>query len=421
MRNYGAKDWPSLQTAVDLGRLPVTVDQGPKATPKVTLLFAFGLVLMTGLYFLSGVLIEGAAVLSFNLFPVGIALTVLIVLVAAPLRRRRVTFDEEGVTVESRGLLGLKTWSLPYEAFKGVLYREELLRRQNAGLQRQNTGSGIFQVIELLHEKRNRCVLLYVCRTAEVPRDRWEGYARRLGLPALEIGAEGINARAAGDLDKSLKDLAAEGKVDAAFDLAAAVPRGLRLERPEDGRLRVLVTATRISAKLLGFCALVGFALCAFAFTAGLTGIILLPVGLLFAGLAWFMFQWDRNKPRVLEIDRLCLKITDDFDNDLVENERIAKFYLAAVAGQTGHPAAGKQAKAIPFPLPGTQDTYRTEELALQDIESVKVAKVNRPSGPPAYELVITGDKHRFNFGRGLSMAALNWLKDFLTAAIATA
>ena len=414
MRNYGSKDWPRLQTAVDLGRLPVTVDQGPKATPKVTLLFVFGLVLMTGLHFLSEVLIEGVAVLSFNLVPVGIALTILTVLVAAPLRGRRVTFDEAGVTVESRGLLGSRTWSLPYKAFKGVLYREELRRRRNRG-------SHIFQVIELLHEKRNRCVLLYVCRTAEVPRDRWEGYARRLGLPALEIGAEGINARAAGDLDKSLKDLAAEGKVNAAFDLAAAIPRGLRLERPEDDRLRVLVTASRISAKLLGFFTLVGFALCAFAFTAGLTGIILLPVGLLFAGLAWFMFRWDRNKPRVLEIDRLCLKITDDFGNDLLENERIAKFYLAAAAGQMGHPAAGKQAKAMPFPLPGTQDTYRTEELALRDIESVKVAKVNRPSGPPAYELVITGDKHRFNFGRGLSMAALNWLKDFLTAAIATA
>lgn len=414
MRNYGSKDWPSLQTAVDLGRLPVTVDQGPKATPKVTLLFVFGLVLMTGLHFLSEVLIEGVAVLSFNLFPVGIALTILMVLVAAPLRGRRVTFDEADVTVESRGLLGSRTWSLPYEAFKGVLYREELRRRRNRG-------SGIFQVIELLHEKRNRCVLLYVCRTAEVPRDRWEGYARRLGLPALEIGAEGINARAAGDLDKSLKDLAAEGKVNAAFDLAAAIPRGLRLERPEDDRLRVLVTASRISAKLLGFFTLVGVALCAFAFTAGLTGIILLPVGLLFAGLAWFMFRWDRNKPRVLEIDRLRLKITDDFGNDLLENERIAKFYLAAAAGQMGHPAAGRQAKAMPFPLPGTQDTYRTEELALRDIESVKVAKVNRPSGPPAYELVITGDKHRFNFGRGLSMAALNWLKDFLTAAIATA
>ena len=414
MRNYGSKDWPSVQTAVDLGRLPVTVDQGPKATPKVTLLFVFGLVLMTGLHFLSEVLIEGVPVLSFNLFPVGIALTILMVLVAAPLRRRRVTFDEAGVTVESRGLLGSGTWSLPYKAFKGVLYREELRRRRN-------TGSGIFQVIELLHEKRNRCVLLYVCRTAEVPRDRWEGYARRLGLPALEIGTEGINARAAGDLDKSLKDLAAEGKVNAAFDLTAAIPRGLRLERPEDDRLRVLVTASRISAKLLGFFALVGFALCAFAFTAGLTGIILLPVGLLFAGLAWFMFRWDRNKPRVLELDRLRLKITDDFDNDHLENERIAKFYLAAAAGQMDHPAAGKQAKAMPFPLPGTEDTYRTEELALRDIESVKVAKVNRPSGPPAYELVITGDKHRFNFGRGLSMAALNWLKDFLTAAIATA
>ena len=84
MRNYGSKDWPSLQTAVDLGRLPVTVDQRPKATPKVTLLFAFGLVLMTGLYFLSEVLIEGVAVLSFNLLPVGIALTILMVLVAAP-------------------------------------------------------------------------------------------------------------------------------------------------------------------------------------------------------------------------------------------------------------------------------------------------------------------------------------------------
>ena len=418
MRNFGSKDWPSLQTAVDLGRLPVTVDQRPKATPKVTLVFVFGLVLMTGLHFLSEVLIEGAAVLSFNLVPVGIALTILMVLVAAPLRGRRVTFDEAGVTVESRGLLGSRTWSLPYKAFKGVLYREELRRRQN---RRQNRGSSIFQVIELLHEKRNRCVLLYVCRTAEVPRDRWEGYARRLGLPALEIGAEGINARAAGDLDKSLKDLAAEGKVNTAFDLAAAIPRGLRLERPEDDRLRVLVTASRISAKLLGFFTLVGFALCAFAFTAGLTGIILLPVGLLFAGLAWFMFRWDRNKPRVLEIDRLRLKITDDFGNDLLENERIAKFYLAAAAGQMGHPAAGKQAKAMPFPLPGTQDTYRTEELALRDIESVKVAKVNRPSGSPAYELVITGDKHRFNFGRGLSMAALNWLKDFLTAAIATA
>jgi len=62
-----------------------------------------------------------------------------------------------------------------------------------------------------------------------------EDYARTLNLPVLEASADGYVRRDAEDLDKSIKELAAEGKIEHAFDADATPPRGLLVGRGAQG------------------------------------------------------------------------------------------------------------------------------------------------------------------------------------------
>ncbi|MCI5224711.1 MAG: hypothetical protein D3924_19090, partial [Candidatus Electrothrix sp. AR4] len=52
----------------------------------------------------------------------------------------------------------------------------------------------------------------------------WEAYSRQLGLPALKQDGEGYTQRDVEDLNKSVRELATEGKLEVTFDPAAAVP-----------------------------------------------------------------------------------------------------------------------------------------------------------------------------------------------------
>jgi len=150
------------------------------------------------------------------LFP-GAGLVLALFAVVALYERRQVTFERDGVRVEGRSLAGPERWALPYGAYRGVLHREHVERRKNS--------TTTYQIIEMLHEDPGKTLPLSVEAAAEVPRDRWEGYARALGLPALERSGDELVGREAADLDKSLRTLADEGKLSR---LQGTVFEGLR-------------------------------------------------------------------------------------------------------------------------------------------------------------------------------------------------
>ena len=370
MAQIGSNDWRSVRVKADLSDLPQTLDLSPSRAGAVVIL-VFG----AGWSAFSWPLVSQAAgqqhlaLLFTLLFPL-IGLAMILGGVATLFRRRKVTFLGDGVEVEGRGLRGAESWYEPYTGFRGVLHRQEVVRRKNS--------STTYQIIELLHEDPARCVLLYVKPTKKVPRERWEDYARRLKLPALEASGADVVARDHKDLDKSLKDLVEEGKVTHAFDSEAPAPSGLYLERQGEDRLRIVITAARYPLWFLGIFLLAGAGMMVAAITTGEKPLLLFGVGLLFAGLPGYMLYRDRRSHRSLELDRRRLKVIDALQSD----------------------SRGRK------------------DLALEEIEAIAVRKAD---GNLGRELVISSDRGAVHVGGGLSKPALAWLKDYLTAAIATA
>ncbi len=370
MAEVGSTDWHSVRVKVDLSTLPQTVDLSPsRAGAVVQIVFGTAWTLFVW-SMVTEVRQDDLLVLvfavPFSLIGLGMALHGL-----ATLRRKRsVVFRGDGVEVEGRGLWGAESWYQPYTAFKGVLHREEVVKTKNS--------TTTYQIVELLHEDPKRCVLLYVKATTERPRERWEGYARRLELPALESGADGVVERAHGDLDKSLKDLVGEGKITHAFDPEAAAPRGLYVERRDADSLKVVITAGRYPIWFLTLFMLAGAAMMVGAFFNEQNPVVLFGAGLLFGGLPGYMLVRDRAARREISLDRRRLTVTDAL----------------------------------------RLNRHSRDGLMLDEIESIAIRPARGNSGR---ELVIASDRGPIHVGLGLSKEALAWLKDFITAAIATA
>ncbi len=370
MADIGSKDWRSVRVSVDLSALPQTVDLSPLwAGAVIQIVFGTIWTVFTWNIF-SEVRREELFILlfavPFSLIGLGLVLNG----IASLRRKRRATFRSEGVEVEGRRFWGAESWYQPYTAFKGVLHREEIVKTKNS--------STTYQVIELLHDDPKKCVLLYVQATTKLPRERWEGYARQLRLPALEAGVAGVIERDHGDLDKSLKHLVEEGKVTHGFDPDAEVPRGLYVERRDMDSLKVVITAGRYPIWFLALFMLVGAAMMTGAFFTDQNPIILFGAGLLFSGLPCFMLVRDRAARREISLDRRELTVTDAL----------------------------------------RLNRHSRSELSLDEIESIAI---RRARGNTGWELVIASDRGPIYVGLGLSKTALAWLKDFITAAIATA
>lgn len=370
MADIGSRYWRSVRVSVDLSALPQTVDLSPSRAGAV-IQIVFGTVWSVFVWnMFSELRREDLFVLffavPFSLIGLGMALNG----IATLRRKRKATFRGDGVEVEGRGLWASESWYHPYTAFKGVLHREEVVKTKNS--------STTYQIIELLHDDPKRCVLLYVQATTELPRERWEGYARRLKLPALEAGAAGVVERDPGDLDKSLKDLVEEGKVSHAFDPDAEAPRGLYIERRDPDTLKVVITAGRYPIWFLALFMLTGAAMMVGAFFTAQNPYALFGAGLLFGGLPGYMLVRDRAARREISLDRRRLTVTDAL----------------------------------------RLNRHSRDGLSLDEIESIAIRPARGNSGR---ELVIASDRGPIHVGLGLSKDALAWLKDFITAAIATA
>lgn len=79
------------------------------------------------------------------------------------------------------------------------------------------TQTGLFNrnryIIDLYHRDSDKIIPLYISTSNKNIRLIWEGYAKMLKLPALSVGDRGLVQREYTDLDKSLQELAACGKL----------------------------------------------------------------------------------------------------------------------------------------------------------------------------------------------------------------
>ena len=166
----GNRPWRWMRRGVNLAKRPVTVNMSASVF-RVVLMLMIGM-LWTGfaLNIVRDVGFKTDLAKAFSIGLPGIGVLIVLVALFKLFRRRRVTFDDVGVTVNDRAVRGGGSWSQPYRAFEGVYLRTQLVRSEN--------GATSYQIIELLHADPEKTIPLYVKATQDIPTDKWEDYAR---------------------------------------------------------------------------------------------------------------------------------------------------------------------------------------------------------------------------------------------------
>lgn len=325
------------------------------------------------------------------------------------------------VQVKKKSLLGSESWTEPLSAYQGLRWREIVVRRRvrvgSTGNSRRNLPR-IYQVLDLYHSNPKRSIPLYVTRLREDryrafnklsevmerseeargklgglagkiddlqinTRSRWEQLAEVLGVPAIDTRDGMQQVRAAEEIDKSIRQMADEGKIHAEWD-DRPPPNGLEVDyegdedTPEGQSIEVIIRAKKFPIWLYGGLVLI----CGFVFILGvfeLELILLIFGGIIGAGTVWHWKSEEKN-PRSLSITRSQL--------------------------------------LIDTPNPG--NATKSDTIDHTEIESVAItSRYDKSSFGP--QLVVATDREEFKMGAGLSKDAIGWLRDLILSAVAKA
>ncbi|WP_417914872.1 hypothetical protein [Candidatus Electronema sp. JM] len=193
-------------------------------------------------------------------------------------------FDGNRFYYRHKSLFGSKAWDEPLSKYKGVLARSEY----HSGS--KNCSSYTLYIVELLHPDKQRRIRLYQSRWSCSHRAIWKAYSRQLALPALwqDAEKEEYTQYDTKDLGKSVRELAAEGKLDISFNPVATVPESLQLNIQGD-QLEVEISNFKIPLKMLPLAILMPLGLPAiFIWIGGYVTIVGVLIVAFFAGaLIW--------------------------------------------------------------------------------------------------------------------------------------
>ncbi|TVQ75086.1 MAG: hypothetical protein EA363_00940 [Balneolaceae bacterium] len=283
--------------------------------------------------------------------------------------RETIRIDAANVTRESQSIFGYKYWTEPLQRYPGVLQRTE---RRSGG---KNSSSYTLHIVELHHEDKKKRVTLYESRSSDGFRKTWEDYCRQLNKPALEVGKGKMVSRAVEDLDKSVRDLAREGKLAVDFDPRKPPPPGFDL-RVDGDQLRVALPKTKNSLigslfimAFAGVFIFIGFGIDDAPVAFGVIGIILLII--IMGGLVWNTIS--RN---VLLIGREQVRILQE-----------------TPWGETGGSL-----------------------LNTSEIEGVRIGPVSE--GTKQMAVLLVTDHQTRKIGAGLPADSMDWLKRCILAVI---
>ena len=377
MVSFGLRQWGAMNVDVDASALPQSVDLTPPRQHGMAWEIGFVALMCVWL-----VTVWRKGELSLD-NPSTFVAPMVIFPVALGLRLHRLTqrkdavFSGDGVTVTERRLIGTRRWFAPYNAFEGVLRRP-----MTVGGRRPERVPRQFQVIELLHEDRSKCVPLLVRESSGSLRDRWEDYADRFRIPALELEGDRITARDHRDLDRPLAEkthnaAAAEAPSE---DSVAFPPGGLHVERDPSGSTTVRITVSRQAQ--------------------------LLPFGLVAAGFVAVPLSLALGQQPILAgaLGAVCAAVLIACGLWLIRRGGRDDRSIALTGGRL----------IVADPPPGVH--REPIGLAYGKIESISV----RPAGPQSPPALVIGESDgEMIVGIGLSEDALQWLRDFLVAEIA--
>jgi hypothetical protein len=152
-------------------------------------------------------------------------------------RTVKTTIHHDRIEQSSRSIFGSKYWNENISNYPGIVYRSEY---HSGG---KNQSSYTLYIVELHHPDKKKRIKLYSSKSDHGVRKIWEDCCRNLNMPALQADGNEMQERATEDLDKSVKELASEGKLSVAFDPSAPPPPGIQLT-PKQDTLRIEIHAS---------------------------------------------------------------------------------------------------------------------------------------------------------------------------------
>jgi len=277
------------------------------------------------------------------------------------------TIDKCQIAFSFKSLFRSKQWVEDLERYEGILYRDEY---HSGG---KNQRSFTLYIVELYHTDKDKVVILHQSTSSEGMREIWEDSCRKLNLPAVEKDGSSLIKRDVEDLDKSVRDLVKEGKISIHFDPSLTPPKGLKVNAAGD-IFQVILTKDEFSLVGNVIALMIPGVIIWFGF-APKGGWPFLIVGIIIGLLMLQAMLWSA-------LTKASIRIGEE---TLILN-RITPW------GETA----------------GT--TIKTSE-----IESVVVRKIKGYD-----EVLIKTDQQQVAIGRGLSVEALQWLKNCILTIIAT-
>ena len=278
-----------------------------------------------------------------------------------------------------------KAWDEPLSGYEGVLARTEYHSNSD--------DSYTLYIIELLHPDEQRRIKLWQRRKyswlgvsrKECRRQHhanWKKYCRQLGLPALkqdwgeDIGE--YTRRAPDDLDKSVCQLRAEGRLEINFYPAAAVPERLKLNVRGDQLEVEICRPWMLRCVMLSLFVFPVTFICA-GFDGNIVSVILgIFIGVLIVRVykRWKYEEW-LSSTCLVRINRKGLHILD-------------------------RPPRG---------------VTKERHICADAIRKVRVGKASPEQNFSS--VVVETDTSSYAIGEGLDMGALEWLKNCILSKIA--
>lgn len=306
----------------------------------------------------------------FDIVIILIGIGIVMSLLFSYIRYKKILFDGKNVTIIHRPAFGSKKMvKESIKNYEGVRFRIEFFQ---FGFLTKNK-----YIIELYHKNPEKMAPLYISTKDKEIRKIWEYYARSLNLPTLVVTDEGMVSRNVEDLDKSLRDMAKEKRLENNFDDKEALPPSIAVVRKRD---KTVIKARKIfwdAYNIIAWMCLILFGGILIFFSMNFSKvatsfsnsflIAFYTLSLLIIGISIFaLFRKDKI---VLKKDKIVL---------------VHKFMLFS---------------------------RKNDEIQKNDIEDVEVA-MNPASG--RYFLSIVSDDKTVIFGKKLPIEELRWVKKFL-------
>lgn len=284
-------------------------------------------------------------------------------------RYKQFSFDGEKFTIIYTPSLGIKHQTTePLDNYIGVRLRVLF------------TQTGLFNknryIIDLYHRDSDKIIPLYISTHNKNIRRIWESYARMFKMPALSVGDRGLVQREYTDLDKSLQELAACGKLPFIASGRFPAPESLLIEEQKN---KTIVKPVGIYWDI---------------FSSLFLFIAVFAIFILIAGAIYLTIRGTAVPLKYWGIGALLLSIVIYYFMRLFHTYQLEIDNQYVLISETFWGSSPKQNK-----------------IAINKIENIELSYnpiIDR------YSLAVISDDKIINFGGRLPVNDLLWLKDYI-------